>query len=394
MKTVSIANSQSMIPGWLERKAFVWGLKNPFFFRFVVRREAYRRAGGDPELVHEHALKILYEYEEILEEFGAGYQTADLKINLKGIECFPFGSAAGLDKNAEALRPLSHIFGFMEPGTVVVEPREGNPRPRVFADAAHNDIFNAQGFPSQGLDVFERNIRDYRESGGKAPIFTSICGIPETSSDMANEHDQMKSLLTRLTQYADGFVWNPFSPNTDALNALRTPEQFRWHVEIMSSILESKQLKLVKMGPYEQYKKDPWIELVGTWMENGGDGVVLVNSVQVPRERLPMREWGYDSAGRSGRALQHYRQRAIEDVRVNFPKALIIATGGIESAEQAWNCFEAGAHALEGYTPYTFYGFGLLKRIAEGIKEGLKERGFESLQDYLDRRTFEPTERS
>ena len=42
----------------------------------------------------------------------------------------------------------------------------------------------------------------------------------------------------------------------------------------------------------------------------------------------------------------------------------------------------AGATALQGYTPYTFHGFGLLREIAEEVKTELKKRNFKNLQEY------------
>ena len=46
----------------------------------------------------------------------------------------PVGLAAGFDKNAEALGPLSRAgFGFLEVGAITPAPQPGNPRPRLFA---------------------------------------------------------------------------------------------------------------------------------------------------------------------------------------------------------------------------------------------------------------------
>ncbi|PIO59046.1 hypothetical protein TELCIR_19503, partial [Teladorsagia circumcincta] len=46
----------------------------------------------------------------------------------------PIGLAAGFDKNAEAVGPLTEVsgFGLVEVGSVTPIPQEGNAKPRVF----------------------------------------------------------------------------------------------------------------------------------------------------------------------------------------------------------------------------------------------------------------------
>src|ERR1043166_6533694 len=45
----------------------------------------------------------------------------------------PLGIAAGFDKNAVVVEPLSRLgFGFVEVGTVTAGPQPGNPKPRLF----------------------------------------------------------------------------------------------------------------------------------------------------------------------------------------------------------------------------------------------------------------------
>src|SRR3989344_3456487 len=205
-----------------------------------------------------------------------------------------------------------------------------------------------------------------------ALLFVSICGIPETPENLDSSYEELEKIITFVNPDAHGFVWNPFSPNTSALAALRKPKEFRNAAELISRT-SSTELKLVKMGPYDddQVKRKEWLDLVYAWLEGGGDGIVAVNTYSTLKENIPSKKWGYSSAGRSGKFLQEYRQRAIRDAREHFPDSIIITTGGIDSAEQAWMSFIAGANALEGYTPYTFYGFGLLLETASCVREKL-----------------------
>ncbi|MBU0530229.1 MAG: hypothetical protein KKC05_01020, partial [Nanoarchaeota archaeon] len=101
---------------WLDKKLFERSLYDTNFFRNVVRKAAYMVA-GDAESVHELALEKLNEHEDVLQSYGKSLDDPELKVNIVGHEIMPFGPAAGLDKNGDALKPLSHIFGFLVPGT-------------------------------------------------------------------------------------------------------------------------------------------------------------------------------------------------------------------------------------------------------------------------------------
>ncbi|MBI2583036.1 MAG: hypothetical protein HYW25_00065 [Candidatus Aenigmarchaeota archaeon] len=365
----------------LERRVFRRSLEDTRFFRRFARRTAYLLARGDPEAVHELALRELNRFEDVVAEVAPKFDFPDLHVGINGRSVMPFGTAAGLDKNGDALCPLSHLFGFLEPGTVVVQRREGNERPRVAVDDANGEIYNAQGFPNKGLYNFLRNAASYRERGGEAPLLISICGIPPEIGRFEMAYRELEELLDRLCPYADGFVWNPFSPNTVALTALRTPEEFRRSADTIAEKAEGK-LKLVKMGPYDRDGRQQWLDLVDAWIEGGGDGIVAVNTYMVPREKIPARNWGYPSAGRSGPFLKEYRQLAVRDCRGAFPDSFIIATGGIDSGEEAWHALQAGADALEGYTPYTFHGFGLLPEMASFVQSSLRALGYAALSQF------------
>jgi len=370
----------------VERMAFLWALRYPWLFRRLVRPQLYRRCGHDPEAVHQAVLAMVGQADvvELLRTRSRLFLSPTaLMVTVHGRRLAPFGTAAGMDKNGEALEAFSYVFGFQEPGTVVVAPRDGNPRPRVARDDRREDLYNAQGFPSKGLPYFLDRIRAFRQSRGEHPtIYVSVCGLPLAQEGAIQvAMDEMEQLVKSLAPYVNGFVWNPFSPNTAALAALRTPRVFRDTAELMGS-LSPNHLRLVKMGPYEDDpgQRKAFLSLVEGFLEGGGHGVVVVNTQMVPREQVPARQWGYPSAGRSGRSLRPYRLRAVREVRQAFPGSVVVATGGIFDADDAYESFKAGATLLEGYTPYTFYGLGLLPRLQRGVARRLRQDGYHSLE--------------
>jgi dihydroorotate dehydrogenase len=370
----------------LERFAFGQSLHHPWVFRSLIRPQLYRRNGNDPEAVHEDVLGTVSQQDaiDILRRNQKLFQAPEeLNIDLNGRRITPFGTAAGMDKNGDALEPLSYVFGFQETGTVVVNGRPGNDRPRVAVDELSEDAWNAQGFPSRGLQYSVARFLQFRQDRGTAPtVYVSICGLPVSEERVIETAMQeMETLLKSLNPYVNGFVWNPFSPNTAALTRLREPQIFREAAELMKSHAPDK-LLLVKMGPYEDdpEQKRQALALSEGFMNGGGHGVVTVNTVMFPKEKIPVANWGYPSGGRSGRFLQPYRMRSVRDYRSAFPNAAIVATGGISDGDDAYKTFLAGATMVEGYTPYTFHGLGLLPKIERRVAQRLRQDGYETME--------------
>jgi len=194
---------------------------------------------------------------------------------------------------------------------------------------------------------------------------------------------EMYELVTRLKQYADGFVWNPFSPNTAALQQLRVPEVFYETSRLMNELAHDK-LRMVKLGPYGPEGKAEAMKLVGKFIEGGGHGVVTTNTKMIPREEIPQPYkgvWGYPSAGRSGAYLKQHRIQSVRDIRIGFPDSVIFATGGIFTPSDAYESFANGANGIQGYTPYAFYGLGLARTLIRGVRERLDKWGFKDLAE-------------
>ncbi len=360
------------------------GMFSSDYYIKSVRPMMYKKAGGDPERVQELVLNALASNNSGLSLVSRLFSTPpELEIEVNGRKIIPFGTAAGLDKTGDAMLPLSRFFGFLEPGTVIVNPREGNARPRVATDDPNLDIYNAQGFPSKGLDYFLKNIIEYRKQKGNAAVYVSICGMPISRQNAVElAMSEMKTLLKSLEPYVDGFVWNCASPNTEALKTLRDPQIFSDTSALMKELAPGK-LRLVKIWPYEAGERESTFKVLDGFIEGGGHGIVTTNTKMFPKEQVPMANWGYKSAGRSGKFLKEYRLRSVKDLRESFPDSFIVAAGGIYDGDDAYETFKLGADMLEGYTPYAFYGIGLLKDIEKKVLENLRKEGYSNLKEMM-----------
>ena len=71
----------------------------------------------------------------------------------------PVGLAAGFDKNCEMFRALFKMgFGYLTLGTVTLNPREGNPKPRVWRYPG-NSLVNSMGLPNDGAEKIAENLQ-------------------------------------------------------------------------------------------------------------------------------------------------------------------------------------------------------------------------------------------
>ncbi|HEX6560913.1 MAG TPA: hypothetical protein VF016_02680, partial [Nitrososphaera sp.] len=106
---------------------------DPSLFK-LYRRYLYSRYKATDELaqgevVHEIAkerlAKLASKFAQNESYFDPGEQLA---ISVDGLSLkSPVGVAAGFDKNCDMLLPMSYVFGYMNPGSVLLKPRAGNP---------------------------------------------------------------------------------------------------------------------------------------------------------------------------------------------------------------------------------------------------------------------------
>jgi dihydroorotate dehydrogenase len=375
---------------------------DPLLFK-LYRRYLYSRHKATDELaqgevVHEVAkerlAKLAGKFADNAPYFDPGEQLA---VSVNGLQLkSPVGVAAGFDKNCDMLLPMSYVFGYLNPGSILLKPRAGNPQKpksegtvRMLVDDDRQAIINAQGYPHKGLDHVVRNLDRFAKSPrGKAKTLLNFSGITDTYTEDA-VLDACKEIITRTLPYVDlGFEENRTSPNTDFNRVLQSPAFTKKMVDLMNAHAPGK-LKASKIAPYSQLpptdaERKERLESIRVFYENGGHAVVIGNTRPVDTKSNPLtRGFARPVAGESGRPLFPYMLRMVEDVHRAFPDLTIIACGGIWDGEDAWKAYEKGATLVQLYTALTFQGFGIVKQIHDTIK---KKLGKETLQGYVDKR--------
>lgn len=266
------------------------------------------------------------------------------------------GIAAGLDKQAECYAALG-LFGagFVEVGTVTPRPQPGNPKPRLWRHGKDTALVNAFGFNSVGADVFEANLRRYRDiTLDRLPVLANVGKNKETPEDRAI--DDYNRLFRQLENVVDGFVVNLSSPNTPGLRNLQ-------NTNFLEQIARAAPEALPVFVKFSPDLSDGELRELCTALksERRFAGAVVGNTSR----RLAEEKYRAKVGGLSGGPLF---PRALECVTLARealgPDKLLVGVGGIVETRHAKAMRDAGADVVELYTGFIYGGPRFLKDVA------------------------------
>lgn len=289
----------------------------------------------------------------------------DAQVTVAGIR-FPsrVGLAAGFDKDAKAVEPLSALgFGFIEIGTVTPKPQQGNPMPRLFRLPHDKALINRMGFNNEGIDAVVARLKSINRKG------LVIGGNIGKNKDTPNEKAVSDYLICMraLVGLVDYLVVNISSPNTPGLRQLQDKEPLRNLLE--SVVSENRQSAhpvplFLKVAPDITFEQaDDIIEIV---VQSGFNGLIVSNTtisrdgLVTPKERLEQ----IGAGGLSGSPLMDRSTELLRYFKQKSPDSLIlISSGGIMSVDDAREKFEAGASLVQLYTGFVYQGPALVRGI-------------------------------
>ncbi|HEF3808701.1 TPA: quinone-dependent dihydroorotate dehydrogenase [Campylobacter jejuni] len=290
-----------------------------------------------------------------------------LRQNLLGLDFNnPVGLAGGFDKNATMIRPLSALgFGFLEVGTFTPKPQEGNEKPRLFRLVKQESIQNAMGFNNEGAEKIA--LRLAKTYPFVLPLGVNIGKNKITPNDKALE--DYFTLFRDFKDLCDYFIVNISSPNTKNLRELQNDDFLNTLLEEAKKIT-SKPI-LIKIAP--DMKIDDALNLCENAIKKGADGFILANT-SVDYSLLDNnRTFG----GISGKLITEKSGIFFKEVaKILFGKTLLIASGGIDSADIAYERIKNGANLVQVYTALIFKGPSLVKNINQNLIELLRKDGF------------------
>jgi dihydroorotate dehydrogenase len=289
----------------------------------------------------------------------------------------PVGLAAGFDKNAQAIAPLSRAgFGFLEVGAATPRPQEGNPKPRLFRLSEDRAAINRFGFNNQGMQAIAERL------AARAP------GIPVglnlgANKDSADRAADFATVLTHCGAHVDFATVNVSSPNTERLRDLQGPAA-------LSALLDGVMTARAKLArPIPVFLKiapdlsdSDLVDIAAVARASGIDGIIATNTT-LSRNGLRS-EQAHQAGGLSGAPLLARSTLVVAKLsHLTEGRIPLIGVGGIARAEDAYDKIRAGASAVQLYTALVYGGLSLVGDIARGLDALLARDGFGTVADAV-----------
>lgn len=304
----------------------------------------------------------------------------------------PVGLAAGFDKDGVALDSLAALgFGFIEAGTVTYHPQPGNERPRLFRLPLDKALINRAGFNNEGAMAFAKRV-----ARGKLDC---VLGVSIGKSKAVALEDAVADYLKSFAvvyPIADYVAVNVSSPNTPRLRELQRSEQ----LEELLRALQARNQELaeqpggrgvlpllVKLSP--DLDVDQLQGIVAVARRNKVAGLIATNTTTTRAPLKTSRE-AVEACGEGGLSGAPLRHRSLEMIATLYNMTAgalpLIGVGGVFTAEDAWEMISAGASLLQVYTGFIYEGPTIARKINDGLRRIISDKGFVSLDEAVGSR--------
>lgn len=330
----------------------------------------------DPERAHGLSLRAL---QAGLVALPGVITSARLATSVAGLALpNPVGLAAGYDKNAVALAPLSRSgFGFIEVGAATPRPQPGNPQPRLFRLTEDRAAINRFGFNNEGAEAIGARLAARQR--GAVPVGLNL-GANKDSTDRAADFARVLALCGPHVDFA---TVNVSSPNTERLRDLQGRAAL---TALLAGVMETraglarKIPVFLKIAP--DLTSDELAEIAEVALGSGLAGIIATNTT-LSREGLKSANAG-QAGGLSGAPLFEKSTRVLAQLsKLTEGKLPLIGVGGIASAEDAYTKIRVGASAVQIYTAMVYQGLSLAAEVARGLERLLQQDGFASAAEAV-----------
>jgi len=297
---------------------------------------------------------------------------ADLKVAIKNLEfknpVLTASGTFGYGPEYEDFFNIDHLGGIIVKGTTL-EPREGNPYPRMAETAS--GMLNAVGLQNKGIDYFIKNIYP-RIKGYGTNIIVNVSG------------SKMEDYLAVVEKLNDLDKIPAIELNISCPNVKQGGMAFGTSCESAAAITKAvreayNKVLIVKLSPNVTSIAD----IAKSVEDAGADSVSLINTLLGMAINAETRRpvLSTITGGLSGPAVKPIALRMVWQV-AKAVKIPVIGLGGIMSAADAIEFMLAGATAIQVGTA-NFIDPQISIKIVQGIESYLVRHKLSSVKEII-----------
>jgi dihydroorotate dehydrogenase len=294
---------------------------------------------------------------------GLAIADARLRTRFAGVELpNPVGLAAGFDKNCELIASLSCLgFGFITVGSIMPQPRPGNPYPRLVRYPQTESLADSMGVPSRGRDYCVEHLSRFHPH--PVPLFANIGGFSA---------DEIATSFAAVEPHVDGVEISLMCPNLKPGDAFDEIALLR---DVLARIEGQRKPAIVRVPNDTVRSSDRLAELVERCVEAGVEGLKVAGGRAVVEPEL-----GTGQGTLHGRATFETALANVENTaRLARGRIAIKGNGGVSSGADAVALLRAGATCVDLYSAFIYQGWDIARRINRELLESLERAAMTSV---------------
>ncbi len=316
-----------------------------------------------------------------------GYENEKLSQDILGIHFLnPIGLSAGFDKNAELTEILPSVgFGFAEVGSITGEVCAGNPKPRLWRLPRSGSLVVWYGLKNDGCEEISKRLYGKHFA---IPIGVSVAATNcEGNLDVDRAVRDFAKAFKTMEPIGDYITVNISCPNAKGGQTFIVPEKLGQLFDVLDMIPTKKPV-FIKLSPDLSHSDiDAILEIARS---HRIDGIITTNLTKKRDNKKIIDKSVPDVGGLSGRVVKDLSDDALAYISrkeaaaalsagTHYKKLVLIASGGVFSAEDAYKKIRLGASLVQMITGMIFEGPQVISEINRGLVDLLERDGFTNI---------------
>ena len=358
------------------------------FYKTIIRPTLFL---GDPERMHNrsiHALNWIGNRSFANRWLASMFNVDDQRLNQEyfGLKFSnPVGLAAGFDKNGQGVQAAQNLgFGYLEIGSISHGASLGNPiRPRLFRIPKDKGTIVFYGVPNDGAEKVADRLKSFDLA---VPLGVNLV---ETNTGKAwTPEETILDIVSAAKPFiglADYITLNLNCPNTS--EGKGPFEQKKYLMALLQNLKDIPNISptLLKVTA----TSDP--STINHYLESASEfdfikGFIFNLPPGNPYQlRTSPQKLKKMKGAVSGLPTQNLMNQTIKTWyrRIDNNRWILVGSGGIFSAEDAYQKIKYGASLIQLYTGLIYEGPGLVKRINNGLIRLMESDGINHISEVI-----------